>query len=131
MGRNAGALAAVTVMLPVVPLVTGAKPPSAAPSTRNWTLPLGVPPVTVALTVIVPFDATFVLVTVSCVLVATGGGVPPPPPPLPPPQLVVKQIKQSRIKPRVTREYLRGRESSSKTASAAPPVKGHESLVPV
>ena len=65
MGRNIGALAAVTVMLPVAPLVTGAKPVIPIPSTKNWTFPVGVPPLTVALRVSEPFAANFVLETVS------------------------------------------------------------------
>src|ERR1035437_9593191 len=126
MGRNAGALAAVTVMLPVVPLVTGAKPPIAAPSTRNWAFPVGVPPLTVALTVIDPFAATFVLETVRCVLVATGGVPPPPPlPPPPPPQPAVKPRTQIRPSAIAARARLRGTNSSSSTAIPAPPLQGH------
>jgi len=129
MVKNAGALAAVTVMLPVVPLVTGAKPPIAAPSTRNWTLPLGVPPLTAALTVIDPFAATFVLETVSWVLVANGGGVPPPPPLPPPPQLTVKLRTQISPSDTAARARLRGTNSSSNTTISAPPLKGHHGLV--
>jgi hypothetical protein len=65
-------------MFPVVPFATGAVP-RIAPSTRNSTFPVGVPPVTVALTVmlVVGAAATFVDDTVRCVTV---GVVPPPPP---------------------------------------------------
>lgn len=68
-------------MFPVEPLVRGTEAPSAEPSTKNCTFPVGVPPLTIALTVMLPFAATFVLETVSCVVV---GVVPPPPPPPPP-----------------------------------------------
>jgi len=96
--KNAGALAAVTVMVPVVPPTTGAIP-RAAPSTRNSTLPVGVPPVTVALTVMLPFTATFVVETVKCVVV----GVNPPPPPPPPPQPTAKANTQTRLSPSAAR----------------------------
>ena len=68
------------MILPVVPLASGTADPAAAPSTKNCTFPVGVPPVTIALTVRVSVVFNFVADTVRCVVVAV---VPPPPPPPP------------------------------------------------
>jgi len=89
------------VILPVVPPLTGTAVPAAAPSTKNCTLPVGVPPVTAALTVIIPVDATFVADTVSWVVVAVGGVTPPPV--LPPPQPSVKLSMHTRPRPSAAR----------------------------
>src|SRR5271165_6942628 len=117
MGRNAGAFAAVTVILPVVPAVTGAGLPTIAPSTKKETFPVGVPPVTVALTVIMPFEATFVVDTVSCVVVATGpAGVL-----LPPPQPSAKLRMHINTNPRAAlRRFLPGRRSTNIAARPVP-----------
>jgi hypothetical protein len=111
-GRKLDADAAVTVMFPVVPPVTGTGLPSAAPSTTNWTFPVGVPPVTVELRVMLPVEATLVVDTVTCVTVA----VLVLPPPLPPPQPRVKLNTHAKPIPSAERYRLRLGSTSSKKA---------------
>jgi hypothetical protein len=85
--------------LPVVPPESGDVGLIPAPSTKNWTVPSGFPPVTVALTVRLPLEATFVEETVRCVTVA----VKPPPPPPEPPQPRAKLNTQTSPSPKAAR----------------------------
>ncbi len=85
--------------MPVVPPETGAALPRATPSAMNCTVPAGVPPVTVALTVRLPLDATLVAETVRWVTVAVL-----PPLLLPePPQPRVKLKTQTSPSPNAAR----------------------------